>query len=237
MSNSFPGPGVTISATGRNLAQGPPGPAGQQGPPGPAGPTGPAGVVVAPLRAVCGTSSATTQATPNSIVFCDPGANGGGGVTILAPTVAALAAAQNGGDGSTVVVKDTTDTGSNTNKIGFTPNTTALSGTVSVSHGSASITFSTNQTLAQGAAVVFASQPGVVYYLASAINAGTAGTLTTTYTGTTNGATTTTTGQTVEDPQVGGLSPAYSMSTVYIVQPSDARTWVYDANKNHFGLI
>ena len=69
---------------------------------------------------------------------------------------------------------------------------TVLAGTVSVTNNSASITFSTNQTLAAGAALVFSSQPGVQYFLASAVTAGTAGTLTVVYGGTTNGAATTT---------------------------------------------
>lgn len=68
----------------------------------------------------------------------------------------------------------------------------ALSGTVAVTNGSASITFSTNQTLAAGSLLTFASQPGVVYNLGAAVVAGTAGTLATPYTGTTAGATTTT---------------------------------------------
>lgn len=68
----------------------------------------------------------------------------------------------------------------------------ALGGTVAVTNGSASITFSTAQTLPAGAEIVFASQPGVPYFLLNAVVAGTAGTLTFKYGGTTNGATTTT---------------------------------------------
>lgn len=68
----------------------------------------------------------------------------------------------------------------------------ALSGTVSVTNGSASITFSTNQTLAAGSLLTFASQPGQVYVLAAAVVAGTAGTLVTAYGGTTNASTSTT---------------------------------------------
>ncbi len=60
---------------------------------------------------------------------------------------------------------------------------TTLSGTVTVTAASASITFSTAQTLPQGQALVFSDQPGVVYYLAAAVVAGTAGTLTATYSG------------------------------------------------------
>jgi hypothetical protein len=69
---------------------------------------------------------------------------------------------------------------------------TVLSGTVSVTNGSASITFSVAQTLPAGAALVFSSQNGVQYFLAAAVNAGTAGTLTAVYGGATNGAATTT---------------------------------------------
>lgn len=69
---------------------------------------------------------------------------------------------------------------------------TALAGTVSVTNGSASITFSQNQTLAAGAQLTFSSQPGVVYQLAAAITAGTAGTLVTNYSGATNASATTT---------------------------------------------
>lgn len=69
---------------------------------------------------------------------------------------------------------------------------TALAGTISVTNASASVTFSTAQTLAAGTQLVFASQPGVIYYLSTALAAATAGTLTTVYTGTTAGSTTTT---------------------------------------------
>ena len=68
-----------------------------------------------------------------------------------------------------------------------------LAGTVSVANGNAGITFSTNQTLAQGTAIVFSSQPGVEYFLAQAVSASTLATLTVKYGGTTNGAATTTT--------------------------------------------
>jgi phage tail sheath gpL-like len=71
-------------------------------------------------------------------------------------------------------------------------NVTTLSGTVSITNGSAAITFSGNQTLAAGTAIVFAAQPGTTYYLLNAVNAATAGTLTVNYGGTTNAATTTT---------------------------------------------
>lgn len=59
-----------------------------------------------------------------------------------------------------------------------------LAGTVTVTNGSASITFTSNQTLSQGQALVFSDQPGVVYYLAAAIANTTAGTLTVNYSGT-----------------------------------------------------
>lgn len=60
---------------------------------------------------------------------------------------------------------------------------TTLAGTVTVTAASAAITFTTAQTLPQGQALVFSDQPGVVYYLAAAIAAGTAGTLTQNYSG------------------------------------------------------
>ena len=67
----------------------------------------------------------------------------------------------------------------------------ALGGTASVLNGSTSVTFSSNQTLNQGAAVYFASQPGIAYYLAAAVVASTAATLTVAYSGTSAAATTT----------------------------------------------
>ena len=72
----------------------------------------------------------------------------------------------------------------------------ALSGTVAVTNGNSSITFSVAQTLPAGTAIVFASQPGVYYQIQAAITASTTATLgtpggaTTNYTGTTNAATT-----------------------------------------------
>lgn len=71
---------------------------------------------------------------------------------------------------------------------------TTLAGTVGVTNGSATATFSTAQTLPQGQALIFASQPGVIYYLAAALAAATAATLTQNYSGTTNASTTTSTG-------------------------------------------
>lgn len=68
-------------------------------------------------------------------------------------------------------------------------NAANLSGTISVTNGSAAVTFSTSQTLAAGTALVFASQSSVVYYLTGAVS-GTSGTLSTNYTGTTNASTT-----------------------------------------------
>ena len=66
-----------------------------------------------------------------------------------------------------------------------------LSGTVSVQNGQTSITFSGNQTLSAGDLLQFASQPGAWYALASPVSGSTSGTLTATYTGTTNASTTT----------------------------------------------
>lgn len=69
---------------------------------------------------------------------------------------------------------------------------TLLTGTVSITHNSASITFSVAQTLAAGTQVIFAAQPGVIYQMAAAVAAGTAGTLVSAYSGVTNASTTTT---------------------------------------------
>ena len=67
---------------------------------------------------------------------------------------------------------------------------TALTGTVSVSNGSANVTFSTAQSLAQGAPIVFSSQPGVQYFVSQATSSSTAAVLTANYGGVTNGAAT-----------------------------------------------
>lgn len=69
----------------------------------------------------------------------------------------------------------------------------AGSGTVSVTNGSANITFSGAQTFPKGQLFVFSSQPGVYYALSAAISSVTAGVLTGNYTGTTNAAATWTT--------------------------------------------
>jgi hypothetical protein len=68
---------------------------------------------------------------------------------------------------------------------------TPLSGTVHVINGSPDVTFSAAQTIAKGTPVVFAEQPGVVYFISANVAASTAGVLTTNYTGTTAAATTT----------------------------------------------
>ena len=60
----------------------------------------------------------------------------------------------------------------------------AITGTVALVNGSSSVTFSQTQTLPTGTQLYFAEQPGIIYTLASAITAGTAGTLTQPYTGT-----------------------------------------------------
>ena len=66
--------------------------------------------------------------------------------------------------------------------------TANISGTVDVTNGSSSVTFSTSQTMQKGDTLTFASQPGVQYQLSAAIS-GTSGTLTANYTGTSNAAT------------------------------------------------
>jgi hypothetical protein len=66
------------------------------------------------------------------------------------------------------------------------PQTTGLlTQTVTATNGSASVTFSANVTLAKGTKLQFSGQPGVFYYLAAAITAATAGTLTNLFSGTT----------------------------------------------------
>jgi hypothetical protein len=67
--------------------------------------------------------------------------------------------------------------------------TVALSGHANVS-ASTSVTFDTAHTLPAGQSMTFASQPGVVYRLASAMAASTSGTLTAAYSGTPNASTT-----------------------------------------------
>ena len=78
--------------------------------------------------------------------------------------------------------------------VAVAPVNAALAGTVDVVNGSPDVTFSTGQTLPAGAQLVFAEQPGVSYTLESALTGGTAGVLTSNYTGTSAGATTTTAG-------------------------------------------
>jgi hypothetical protein len=72
------------------------------------------------------------------------------------------------------------------------PTSATLLGTVSVTNGSPSITFSQAQTIANGTVVTFASQVAN-YTISGTITNSTSGTLTGNYTGTTAGATTTTT--------------------------------------------
>jgi hypothetical protein len=59
-----------------------------------------------------------------------------------------------------------------------------LSGTVTTTNGSTSITFSSAQTLPAGTTLYFSGQAGVGYTLASAVTASTTGTLTANFTGT-----------------------------------------------------
>ena len=70
---AFPGPSVAVSATGRNLAQGPKGPAGPQGPQGIQGVAGPAGsaggAITAPTiwTATVGPSGGPTYNFPTGV--------------------------------------------------------------------------------------------------------------------------------------------------------------------------
>jgi hypothetical protein len=61
----------------------------------------------------------------------------------------------------------------------------ALVGTVSLTNASVAITFSQVQTLAEGTALIFSSQPNTIYSLAAAIVAAAGAALTTNYTGAT----------------------------------------------------
>ena len=71
---------------------------------------------------------------------------------------------------------------------------TAVTGTQSVSStvSPTTVTFSTAQTMTKGDALTFASQPGVVYFLAASMTASTTGTLTVAYSGTSSASTTAT---------------------------------------------
>jgi hypothetical protein len=82
--------------------------------------------------------------------------------------------------------------GTGTSYCGINSGVSTLTGTVHVINGNTAIVFSQVQTLAAGTPLVFASQPGVVYYLAAA-DAGTINaTLTVAYNGTTAAVTSTT---------------------------------------------
>ena len=59
----------------------------------------------------------------------------------------------------------------------------SITGTADVTQGSTAVVFSSPQNLPSGTALVFSEQPGVTYFLASAMNNATAGVLTTPYTG------------------------------------------------------
>jgi hypothetical protein len=59
-----------------------------------------------------------------------------------------------------------------------------LLGTVTVTNGLTSVTFSQNQTIPAGSTLVFSAQPAVTYYLASSITAATAANTTVAYSGT-----------------------------------------------------
>jgi len=69
---------------------------------------------------------------------------------------------------------------------------TLLPGTVTVTNGSATVTFSTEQTLPQGQLLNFSEQPSVCYEVASATSTSTTATLTQLYFGTTDATGTTT---------------------------------------------
>ena len=62
--------------------------------------------------------------------------------------------------------------------------TTTVGATTTVANGSANVTFSTAQTLAKGALLMFAGQPGVYYALSAVVTATTTGILTSAFQGT-----------------------------------------------------
>ena len=64
------GPAVAVSATGEQLALGPPGPPGKQGPPGAPGPQGPAGAT-APTNIITITTPGTYAAVPGGEYYLD----------------------------------------------------------------------------------------------------------------------------------------------------------------------
>lgn len=68
--------------------------------------------------------------------------------------------------------------------------TSTLTGTVTLTGNSSSITFSVAQTIAAGTLLTFASQPGVVYQVKNVITASTSGTLTSFYSGSSTTSTT-----------------------------------------------
>jgi hypothetical protein len=104
----------------------------------------------------------------------------------------------------------------------------AGSATTSVVNGSASVTFSSAQTLSKGAALVFGTgaQPGTYYFLSANVASSTSGTLTVAYSGTTD----TTAPTTVTEPLTGtfttsgspGATIVTSSSQVGVVNPGDA---------------
>ena len=103
--------------------------------------------------------------------------------------------------------------------------TTASAGTSAVTNGSTAVTFSVAQTLAAGALLSFASQPGTYYALSAAIAASTAGVLTVAYQGTTATATPTKALGVLAgtfDAVQGSATVVSSASQVVAVNPGDS---------------
>ena len=85
---------------------------------------------------------------------------------------------------------------------------TVLAGTVTATKNSAALTFTAAQTLAQGQAIQFSGQVGVIYFVALATAASTSAVLTAVFTGTTAA------GQTATLMQTGSATPGYRAGLV-----------------------
>jgi hypothetical protein len=111
-----------------------------------------------------------------------------------------------------------------------------VTGTVAVVNGSAAITFSGVQTMAAGDALIFASQPGVFYFLSAAIVAATPGTLTANYLGTSAPTTTATHISTLAGTFAATLgSPLVPTTTTQVgtVSPGDSLMFASQPNVNY----
>jgi hypothetical protein len=124
-----------------------------------------------------------------------------GGVDLTMPPFAGTVRTFYNNTAKTITVHATDWTGSSTGvavasgkrqQVYFDPaGFSSVSGTCTVTNGSASLLFSGNQTLAKGAFLTFSSQPGAAYQLASAVAASTVGSIKVSYNGTTSSTATT----------------------------------------------